>query len=63
MPGAQVKSLVVAPKSVRVDDIYDTKIAKPFVYKLKSVDIDALTLVLNDWRTEQFNYLQRKFTS
>lgn len=63
MPGAQVKSLVVAPKSVRVDDIYDTKIAKPFVCKLKSVDIDALTLVLNDWRTEQFNYLQRKFTS
>ena len=62
-PGAPVKSLVVVPTSVRVDDIYDTKIAKPFVCKLKSVDIDALTLVLNDWRTEQFNYLQRKFTS
>ncbi len=61
-PGDLPKSPVVAPKSVLVDDIYNTKFPKPFVCKIKSTDIDALTLILNDWRTEQFNYLQRKFT-
>lgn len=49
------------PTSVQVDDIYDTKFPKPFVLKVKPTDIDILTLVLNEWRTEQFNYLQRKF--
>jgi hypothetical protein len=60
-PGDPVKSHVVVPTSVRVDDIADTKFSKPFVLKVTPSDIDVLTLVLNDWRTEQFNYLQRKF--
>jgi hypothetical protein len=60
-PGDPPKPRVVVPSSVRVDDIADTKFAKPFVLKIKPSDIDVMTLVLNEWRTEQFNYLQRKF--
>ena len=60
-PGGPAKPLVAVPTSVRVDDIADTKFQKPFVLKVTPSDIDVLTLVLNDWRNEQFHYLQRKF--
>ncbi len=60
-PGGPVMPLVVVPTFVRVDDIADTKFPKPFVLKIKPSDIDVLTLVLNEWRNEQFHYLKRKF--